>query len=94
MKEKEKEDKHSPVLSPALCPRKVAAHCPVSADHTLSCMSALPLRTTTPDGKKRHTVTSPTWPLNVLCRKQRTVKMYRNYSHKANLLLLLYKHRF
>ena len=43
---------------PALCPIIVAAHCPVSADQTLSCVSDPPLSITTPDGKNLAVFTS------------------------------------
>lgn len=49
-------------------PVNVAGHFPVSAHHIFSCISAPPDSTTTPDGKKRHLYTSPTWPFRFSCK--------------------------
>ena len=52
------------VMAP-MCPTRTTGHSPVSADQMRNCMSAPPLRTTTPDGKKLHVYTSPMCPQRV-----------------------------
>ena len=69
-----------------MCPIIVAAHCPVSADQTLSCVSDPPLSITTPDGKNLAVFTSNAWPdnsrYNIINIKTwlTTLKMYKKSS--------------